>query len=123
MTTYSYEIGLTEGGMENVQTLGIPAPKHFYRPFSTSVITGEGIKKGMGYPIARWHWGFLSKDDRDTLRTFISDLSSEVFIKTRIEDDSYAVFQCIGAWVEEEEKDAGRRMDFTLEFTHLVEVA
>lgn len=117
---YEYQLGATELGMDYLYNLGIVAPKSEFRPFSKNVITGNGQKKGLGFPVAIWHWDYVTKDQRDNIRAFVDGLSSTVYFRTRIEDDSYADFVGIMNWVEEEEKYAGRRFDLTLEFTHLV---
>lgn len=117
---YDYKLGATELGMDYLYNLGIVAPKSEFRPFSKSVVLGNGIKKGLGFSVAIWHWDYVTKEQRDNIRVFVDDLASEVYFRTRIEDDSYANFRGIMQWVEEEEKYAGRRFDLTLEFTHLI---
>lgn len=125
--SYSYEIGTTFVGMVNISTLGIVAPKSSFKPFSSSVILGNGQKKGLGFPEARWHWDYLNPDQREALKNFVTDLSSTVFIATRTNEDAnddgqddYADFQAIMRWVDEEEKDNQKRFDVDIIFTHLV---
>lgn len=119
---YLYRIGATEVGLTLLSTLNIVAPKHTYKPYARTTILGNGRKKGLGYPEATWHWDYVTKDQRDAIRAYVDNLSKEVFITTRVEDDSYADFSAIMNWVEEEEKDAGRRFDLNIVFTHLIEV-
>lgn len=119
---YAYQLGATEPGMDYLYNLGIVAPKSEFRPFSKNVVLGNGIKKGLGFPVAIWHWDYVTKDQRDNIRAFIDGLSSEVYFATRIEDDSYVSFRGVMTWAEEEEKYAGRRFDLTVEFTHLIEL-
>ncbi len=125
MAQYSYEIGLNYGGMTNVEELAtpLPAPKSTFRPYSQRRNLGDGTVRGLGWVIATWRFGILKPALRDQLRTFCAGASAEVYIKTRKNNtlDAYQVYTAVMIWPEEEEKRAGRRMDFVIEFRNLVE--
>jgi hypothetical protein len=123
MSTYSYAIGDTLIGLELlVDDLGMQAdPRHTFREFATSVRTIDGLEKGLGRPSATWTWDIISLADRSILRTYVTAKSARVFITTRVADDDYVDFEATMIWPDEEEKDAGRRLDFVIEFINMVE--
>ena len=124
MTRYQYEIGSTYAGMQNVEELSTPihAPKSTFKQYSKTLRLGNGTTRGAGWPVATWRFGFLSRAQRDQLKTFCPGASAVVYIKTRKNDnDDYQVYRAVMVWPEEEEKFAGRRLDFVIEFRDLVE--
>lgn len=125
MALYSYEIGATLS-TTSLEALATPVtyPRSSYLGFSRYIDLGDGTRKGVGWKMARWHWDVISRAERDMLRTFCTGASAEVYINTRKNDtsDVYDKFSCVMIWPEEEEKDANRRRDFTIEFRNLVEV-
>ena len=128
MATYDYQIGASYGALANVEGLStpVPAPKSSYRPYASSVPLGDGSFRGTGYPVATWRFGYLTAAQRNMLRTFCTGKSASVYIKTRITDavsgasDAYKIFTAIMVWPDEEERQAGRRLEFEIEFRHLV---
>lgn len=103
-------------------------PDWSYRPYANSVKLGNGHDKGMGYPSATWRWNQLPDAAREVLRTLCPGLSSNVYIRTPINETSSGVktwktFQAIMHWTpEDEDKQAGRTLGIVVVFTHLVEV-
>jgi hypothetical protein len=118
---YSFEIGITLGGMVNVETLDggkMPAPRATYKPYSELIHLGNGAVRGVGYPVIIWKWGILSRSARDALRVYCPSSSSLVYIKTQVIDssDTYVTYQAWMIWPEEEDRDASRRVEFAVEF-------
>lgn len=104
----------------------IHAPKSAFSEYSQPIALGSGGIRGAGWATGQWRWGFLSQAQRDQLRTFCTGMSEEVYVRTRKNDtsDAYEYYSGVLAWpVGEEEKHAGRRLDFVLAFQTLVEVA
>lgn len=125
MTLYSYEIGST-ASTTNLESLSTPitATKSTFHPYSVMLPLGDGTVRGAGWPTAEWRWGFLSQAQRDALRAFCSGASASVYIRTRINDtsDAYKYFTATIIWpIESEERDAGRRLDFVIQFQKMVE--
>ncbi len=110
--------------MVTLASLGIPEPKHFYKYSGERRDTIDGGVKALGAPQAVWHWDFCRQAWRDALKVYCPGSYAIVYIETRVHDnsDSYDVFTARMIWPEEEEKDAFRRMDFDIEFRHLVAV-
>ncbi|HZU86602.1 MAG TPA: hypothetical protein VFF78_03895 [Anaerolineaceae bacterium] len=117
----SFAIGSTHAGLQALTVMSIPAPQSTYRPTSTDVRLGDGSVRGMGFPVATWHWGFLSAAQRDQLRALCPGQSAAVYIRTVKDDLTYDDFSAVMVWPSEEERAAGRVLDFTLEFHRLVE--
>jgi hypothetical protein len=126
MTLYQYAIGLSAETLTNIEslTVSVRPPKHGFSPYSKPLPLGNGTVRGGGWPTASWNWKILGRAERDQLRTFCPGASAEVFITTRISDnaDEYKTFSAVMLWPQEEEKDAGKRPDFTLKFQRLAEV-
>jgi hypothetical protein len=106
----------------NVETLGLKAPKSTFKPATTSIDLGNGLARNMGRPVTSWLWGFLTQAQRNTLRAFCTGKSARVYINTRANDasDSYITYDAIALWPDAEERSAGRRLNFTLEFRDLI---
>lgn len=122
-----YDYRLNGDNVEDV--IGVVAPRSTYEPFSSYITLSSGQKKGMGFPIATWTWGFLTRRQREALRAYCPGPSASVTIRTRTNEDSnsdyqddYEDFSAIVNWPEKEEKVAQRRLSFELVFTNLVPI-
>ena len=128
MPRYSFEIGATEETMVNLESLASPIipPAWSYTEYSNEIQLPNGKVRGMGFPKATWHWGYLEAAEREVLRALCAGKSAEVFIKTPTNEDndglSYSVFQCVMVWPAGETPTVEIYPDFTLEFRHLVEI-
>jgi len=120
---YEYKIGTSQGGLTLLSTLGIPAPRHGFVPSSVDVDLGDGSQVGHGWPTDEWHWGFLTASQRATLRTYIPGKSASIYIRDLKDDGStWKDFQVEAIWPKEEDRQAGRRLSFTLQFRAMVEL-
>lgn len=124
MALYDYEIGLTYGGMANVEglTVTLLAPRHTFQDFSQELPLASGGQKGGGWPLASWTWAYVTQAQRNQLKTFCpTGLSADVFIKTRDASGAFAVFTAVLVWPIQEgsEKRAGTILDFELKFQDL----
>lgn len=124
MALYSFEIGLTQATMVNLEALSTPVtpPAWTWAPYSSEIDLWDGSKKGMGSPVATWSWGFLKKAQRAMLKTFCAGRSAQVYIKTYKADRTTAVYRAVMVWPAEEEDTAERTLDFTLEFRRMVAI-
>ena len=129
MPIYSYKIGTSgsgTAGMTNIESLTtpIPAPHSSFQPYSQAIPLGNGQIRGGGWQVAEWKWGFLTRGQRDQLRTFCTTASNVVTISTRTNEsaDTYANFSAIMIWPQEETKDAGRRIPFVVKFQKLTAI-
>ncbi len=107
--------------------LGKPAdPQWTYQPYTSYQDLLDGTRRGMGFPMATWHWQFLTDVQREALRALCPGLSAQVYIKTLTNETSsgvrtYGTFSAVMFWPPaSEDKQAGNVLGFTLEFHHLV---
>lgn len=118
-----FEIGATEGGMVNIETLIEPehAPKSSYLPYARVVNKGNGGTRGVGSPMATWAFPILSVTEYNALKAYCPGASSDVFIRTKLDDDSYADFQAKMIWPNEsQDRWYGERRNFTIIFRNLI---
>jgi hypothetical protein len=79
---------------------------------------------GLGAPYIVWHWDVLKLEWRNALRTYLTAITTSLYIESQVnedddddDEDDWAQFQVYAVWPEgDEEKDAGRRMGFDIEF-------
>lgn len=127
MSIYNYEIAASgSAATQNIEalTVPVPPPKSDFQPYADLIDLGDASVRGVGYARAEWRWGFLTRAQRDQLRTFCTGASAAVKIRTKIMDsaDSYSYFTGVMIWPSlDEERDAGRRPDFVIKFRQLVE--
>ena len=125
-----YEIGVSSGSMVNLANLVISGsavpvspPKSTFIPYSSEQLLVSGLVRGVGYPVATWIWGAISRPERDALRTFCPGKSANVYIRTKTMDsaDTYNDFSAVMVWdTENEQRDAQRRLEFKITFQTLV---
>lgn len=122
MPAYNFMLGSGSASMVNVETLAsntMPAPKARYRTYSRPLELGDGTRRGAGWATAEWRWGFLTAAQRDALRAYCSGASATAYIRTRNEAQAYAYLTGVMVWPEEEQRDAGRCLDFAIQFRAL----
>ncbi|MFA5836171.1 MAG: hypothetical protein WC837_04360 [Bellilinea sp.] len=124
MARYSFEIGLTQGGMINLESLATPVipPAFDFADYSDEIELPNGRVRGMGFPRATWRWGNLEQAERTQLRTFCAGKSAEVYIKTLVNDKTYKTFRAVMVWPAGEDPTCDILLDFELAFRHLVEI-
>ncbi len=127
MTISDFKIGTTLAGMTNLEALTAPisAPRTPFKPWATSVVAASGVSIGKGFPSCQWIFSQLTPAQRDQLRAFCTGKSATVYIRTMTNDssDSYANYQAIMAWPDDEKRDPTKRHDrleLTIAFTMLV---
>lgn len=123
---YNYSIGTTLVGITNIELLATPVtpPKSAFKPYAEQRDLTSGGTRGLGRPVATWTWSVLSREERDQLRTFCTGASATVHIRTRTNDssDAYKYYQAVMVWpTQNEDKDARRRVNFSIEFRNLIE--
>lgn len=121
-----FKIGSTLLGITSLDALTVPLldPSTTFQNYSQLLDLGSGLKRGAGYPIAKWIYVFLSQAQREQLREFCTGASAEVYIRTRTRDeDLYATlfktYKAVMIWPEQEEYRNSRRLDITFTFTRL----
>lgn len=132
MTTNAYQIGATYGELASLSALATPVTDpegvtHFVA-YSRALELGDGTVRGGGFPSTKWHWGFMSAAQYAQLKTFCAGKSANVVIRTTdgtytTGTPDYAAYNAVMVWPEgpeEVDKFAGRILNVTIEFRHLV---
>jgi hypothetical protein len=130
--TEDYQIGTSSGSMIKlalVTTSGsstpIPYPKSSFQPYADEQVLVSGLVRGVGFPIAVWTWGVITRTERDALRQYCPGKSANVWIRTKTMDsaDSNANYSAVLVWpTQEEERDTQRRLNLKITFKTLVAV-
>lgn len=126
MPITAYGIGTTSLNITALGSLStpVPFPKSTFQPYMEYLALGSGGVRGAGFPFATWQYGYLTQAQRNMLRSYCSGAQATVYIWTRVNDnsDAYIAYQALMIWPLVEERDAFRRISFTIEFRNLVAV-
>lgn len=102
-------------------------PDWTFAPFSAHVEKANAGRLGVGFPRATWTWNHRRNDHVDVLRAICPGSSAAVYIRTPTNEvDAYGLkewetFSAMMLWMpEDEDKQAGYTLGFTLEFRKLV---
>lgn len=117
-----FMIGATYETMTNIEQLTTPLelPRSEYFPYARTVNLGNGGKRGVGFPMATWTFALLTVAQRDQLKEFCPNASGEVYIRTKLNDDTYANFSATMIWHENEERWYGVKRNYQIVFRNLV---
>src|SRR5512142_323364 len=63
-------------------------PQWTYEPYSSYANLGDGTRRGLGFPVATWHWQFLRDTQREALRALCPGLSASVYVRTLTNETS-----------------------------------
>lgn len=123
------KIGLTAGSMIHVESLvnGTMLPPDMdYHPARATDFLANGQVRRMGGAWAEWHFTEITPEMADALAAYCPGGSATVFIRTRTNrnNDTYANFQAVMVWDEEESllNFQRRRKKLTIRFYDLVTV-
>lgn len=123
-----FKIGTTSGGKVTLASLSIPNPHPVWKDAVSKVKLGNNAARYLGAPVLEWHWGFLTAAQRDTLRTYCTGASADVFITTPTTNKSGGVsnvavnYEAQMWWPSPEtpeDPQTGRRLEFVLTFKQL----
>jgi hypothetical protein len=131
------QIGTSQAGLVTLASiatgipLSIPWPRMRYYPERKRVKLTSRKTAGIGGAYFIWHWDFLKAEWRHALRTYLTAISTEpIYAETQINEDEdddgeddWVQFKTIATWQEgDENKDAGRRIGFDIEFEVIEEL-
>ena|SRR5688572_22148272 len=117
-----FGIGTTLEELTNLSELTTPVehPKSDHLPYARTVNKGNGGRRGIGSPVAVWNFPLLSLDERNQLKEFCPGASANVYIRTKLNDDSYADFSANMIWPDTpEDRWYGEKKNFSILFRNL----
>lgn len=110
--------------LTNIEALdaNATAPRSVHRPWEETRDTGDGLARGLGRPACTWNWGVISQTQRDALRAYCTGKAARVYIRTKSIDggDAMQTYQAAMLWPDQEDRQATRRVPFTIEFRDMV---
>lgn len=118
-----FQIGTTLETLTAIDELTTPLPdmKSDYFPFQRLVNTGNGGVRALGAPSATWTFPILEIDQYNQLREFCPGAMAAVYIQTKLDDDSFAVFSGDMIFpLEPQDRFYGQRKNKVVTFKNLV---
>jgi hypothetical protein len=125
----SIKIGTTHGGITLFSALGTPvkdpAKMNFY-PYSSIIRMASNKAIGRGAPYATMYWKYITRAQRDQLRTFCTGASNMIHLSLPANDNSNAYVDYVGTmiWPIAENYFTGAAgdliQDLTITFVNLV---
>lgn len=121
--SYEYKIGTSQAGLVTLASLGIPAPKNNFVPYSTYIPLATGATQGNGWSTDEWQWGFIKDAWRVSLRLYIPSAGANIFIRDLKDDGStWKDFEVEVEWPQREERVTAHRIPFALAFRAMIEL-
>ncbi len=120
-----FGLGLSSGAIVDLADIGgltepIPYPKSEFRDYAAYRDLANGSVRGFGFPMAAWHFAFLSPEQYAALATFKSGPSSVVYITTKRNNDTFDDFRALMIWPEDEPlRESTQKPDFVIRFRML----
>jgi hypothetical protein len=122
----TYRIGTTLENMTDLETLfgRNIEPTSSYMEGERRIELGNRQKKWVGLPWAIWEFALLEVEMRAALRAYCDpDGSADVYIETRMPDDSFEIFAVTMWWPDEDQRDlTDTPANLRIEFHNLVVV-
>lgn len=133
MSLTQYMIGASLMTMVNVDTIvGMHLPRGSFRLYPMVYVGADGRTVGDGRPTASWRFDVLTQSELNGLRAYLVSgstylMSAPVYIRTRLDDGSFATFAAIMHWPEDIASKrvpagAGVYQDVEIQFTALEQV-
>jgi len=131
MADYEYKIGVDASHLVYLEDIISSMCVGTHTRWPVLYRSGSGTVRGDGTSIARWTFDFISQADLNTLRVYVTTAavylpSKTMAIKTRLDNGTFAVFDCQMEWPETEDLEDSRMpgsggmfKDVTITFTQL----
>jgi len=116
----TYEIGASLGTIATLASQDIINPESTFIDFPSTVKLASGLTRGLGFPQAQWHFGYMTSVQYDALRTLCTGISATVCIATMNNDRDFVRYNCSMEVPPQYVIRADRYIDVTVLFTGLV---
>ena len=122
-----FKIGTTLVGITALDALTTPVtpdPQFYYEPYREVIRLGDGSYRGIGAPVAKWHFPLLSLAQRTQFATFCAGASAAVYIRTPDADGTFTNYSAVMRLPDTEPPiKAGMIQGYEIRFEMLVEQA
>lgn len=122
MTEFLFAIGSTLETLTELRDFTVPITtlksQHF--DYARTVNKGNAGTRGVGFPRHLWIVGLPTIEMRNELKGFCPGTSENLFIYTKLNDESWATFQCEMLWPEEEKWWSGEKEALQIWFRALI---
>lgn len=109
------------GGMVTFQSLGLPSPLMDFLEASQEDVMGDATVEANGWSEAEWHYDYLTAAQYTDLAAYKTDKTTQVYIRTRKDANTYGTFLANMIWPERERWSNNCVLDFNVRFIFLVE--
>lgn len=112
-----YRIGTTLQNITPLKDLGLPDPYSYPIKRATRFEKASGGYVDLGWEEQSWHFGFLTQQQRNTLKAYAGLL---VYISTKTNEGDWKVYTAYLHWPEEEpEHWSGYVIDLVVRFVNM----
>lgn len=122
---HEFKIGTIAAGLGamtllNALSTPVPEPQASYQLYQSYLTLGDLSKRGIGYPSAEWRFPRLTSAQRAKLRTFCTNASTTVYIRTIDDAGSYGNYSASMVWPEKDSAMVGGMyMDVIIRFERI----
>lgn len=120
MPTYrsNYEIGLNLGSMVNIETVVTNPPfQDSYVTARLAIDQADSLVSEHGWGETSWKWGFITLDDRNALKVYCPNKSTELYVRVRGSSGAFVYCKAVMVWPTTEEPPVvSRVLDFGVNF-------
>jgi hypothetical protein len=117
----TYELGATLAGMATMSAIGAINPESQFIDYAEVITLADGAKRGMGLPQASWHFGYLTPDQYDAIKSFVAGIGASVFIATVNSGRAFVRYECVIELPDRFVLRNEKYIDVTINFSQLVE--
>lgn len=115
---------------DTLEAHSVVFPKGVFLPYSQGLDLADGSLRGAGWATAEWQWGFITRAQRQVLRSYwpnVPAIPTSVLLRFRTsvneQNDVFTTFQGQALWPQAEAKQATRRVPFVIRFRALVDLS
>lgn len=94
-------------------------PEWSYTKYSREEILGDGTVRGAGYPIAEWHFGYLTQSEYEALRAYCTGKSASIYVVTKTDENTYGTYSATMVWPDNIRWQNSKAIDVTFKFMKL----
>lgn len=109
------------GGLATLASLDLPSPLMDFLEASQEDVMGDATIEANGWTETEWHYDYLTAAQYTALAAYKTAKTTQVYIRTRKNANTYANFLANMVWPERERWSNDCVMDFNIRFVFLVE--